>query len=165
MLQLGCLLSCNSSDKDYKNYMSRVAIEVLEKLQLKHLRSCNCSAFWFAIEVLLSSCNCGACWVAVVASEITILVANWGPVLVEKTQQWRIRRHCRSCQPKRTVAARWPPTRRGGGVLKRGHLACGLHRVTRSWMGMRPVGGGIDRPARHYPRGTRLVSTSLFSWL
>jgi hypothetical protein len=32
---LECLLSCNLSDKKYKNYISRVATEVIEELQLK----------------------------------------------------------------------------------------------------------------------------------
>jgi hypothetical protein len=35
------LSSCNSSDKNYKNYMSRVATEVLKELQLKYLSCCN----------------------------------------------------------------------------------------------------------------------------
>jgi hypothetical protein len=52
MLQLGCLLSCNSSDKNYKNHISSVATEELEELQFKHLQSCNRSACWAAIEVL-----------------------------------------------------------------------------------------------------------------
>jgi hypothetical protein len=34
-LQLGCLLSCNFSDKNYIDYTLGVATEVLEKLQLK----------------------------------------------------------------------------------------------------------------------------------
>jgi hypothetical protein len=36
---------CNLFNKNYKNYMSRVATQVLEELQLKCLLSCNRSAF------------------------------------------------------------------------------------------------------------------------
>jgi hypothetical protein len=45
VLQLECLMSCNLFNKNYKNYMSRVATQVLEELQLKCLLSCNRSAF------------------------------------------------------------------------------------------------------------------------
>jgi hypothetical protein len=51
-LQPECLMSCNSFDKNYKNYMSRVATEVHEELQLECLPCCNRSACWVAIRLI-----------------------------------------------------------------------------------------------------------------
>jgi hypothetical protein len=51
-LQPECLMSCNSFDKSYKNYMSRVATEVHEELQLECLPCCNRSACWVAIRLI-----------------------------------------------------------------------------------------------------------------
>jgi hypothetical protein len=64
VLQLECLLSYNLSDKNYKIYTSRLATEAFEELQLKCFPSCNRSAYWVAIEMLLKSCNWSGCRVA-----------------------------------------------------------------------------------------------------
>jgi hypothetical protein len=53
LLQLECFLSCNLSDKNYKIYISRVATEVLEELQLKWLSCCNWCVCGVTIEVLV----------------------------------------------------------------------------------------------------------------
>jgi hypothetical protein len=89
----GWLLSCNWSGK---NYMSRVATEVLEELQIEVLVVLQLKCFWgVAIEVLfeelqlkcLSCCNWIACWVAI---EVLWRVAI--EVLVELQLE-----HCLSC--------------------------------------------------------------------
>jgi hypothetical protein len=80
----GALSSCNSSDKNYKKYMSRVATEMFKELQMRCLLCCNWSDCWVPIEVLVElqlyypfSCNRTVVRVAIdVNSELQVLSAS-----------------------------------------------------------------------------------------